>query len=84
VLELLREINQEGIAILLTTHDLHAVAASLPYIVCINGRIIAQGTPDAVFTSQVLSQTYNAPMDVVRHEGHLLVVEQTVSLAVEA
>jgi zinc/manganese transport system ATP-binding protein len=78
VLTLLRELNQQGIAILLTTHDLHAVAASLPYIVCINGKIVAQGTPDTVFTSQVLSQTYNAPMDVIRHEGHLVVVEQTL------
>jgi zinc/manganese transport system ATP-binding protein/zinc transport system ATP-binding protein len=77
ILTLLRELNQQGITILMTTHDLHGVAASLPYIVCVNGGIIAQDTPDVVFNAKVLSQTYNAPMEVIRHEGHLLVVEQS-------
>ncbi len=76
VLSLLHELNAQGITILMTTHDLHAVAAALPQIVCINGRIVAQGTPEEVFTSAVISQTYNAPMDVIHYEGHLLVVEQ--------
>jgi ABC-type Mn2+/Zn2+ transport system ATPase subunit len=76
VLALLHELNREGLSIILTTHDLNGVAAPLPYLVCINGAIVAQGQPEDVFTSQVLSQTYQAPLQVFRHQGQLLVVEQ--------
>ncbi len=75
VLALLGELNTQGITILLTTHDLNSVAAYLPYVICINGAIQAQGTPQQVFTSDVLSCTYNAPLEVLHHKGHLLVVE---------
>lgn len=78
VLSLLGELNQQGITIVLTTHDLHAVAAVLPFIVCINGRIVAQGAPREVFTDSILTQTYNAPMSVIHHKGHMLVVEQAI------
>lgn len=76
VLSLLHELNQEGMTILLTTHDLNSVAASLPQIICINGTILAQGSPLELFTPEILSQTYKAPMEVIRHQGHLLVVER--------
>jgi zinc/manganese transport system ATP-binding protein len=76
VLALLHELNRQGISIILTTHDLNAVAATLPHIVCLNSRIIAHGRPDDIFTPQVLSETYRAPLDVLRHEGQLVVLER--------
>jgi zinc/manganese transport system ATP-binding protein len=76
VLALLHELNRQGISIMLTTHDLNAVAATLPHIVCMNGSIVAYGRPDKVFTPQVLSETYRAPLDVLRHEGQLVVLER--------
>ena len=36
VLHLLGDINNEGITILLTTHDLNAVASHLPWVICFN------------------------------------------------
>ncbi len=80
VLALLTELNKQGIAIVLTTHDLNSVAAYLPQVVCINGAVIAQGTPDEVFKPEILSRTYSADLDVVRHRGHLLVIENEVPL----
>jgi len=73
ILHLLHSLNHEGIAIVLTTHDLNAVAAHLPSLVCINRRLIAVGTPQEVLTPDVLSQLYGADMVVIQQEGMLLI-----------
>ena len=38
-------LNKEGMTILLTTHDLNMAAAHVPWVVCLNRRIMAQGPP---------------------------------------
>src|SRR6266516_3039519 len=73
ILHLLHSLNHEGIAIVLTTHDLNAVAAHLPSLVCINQRVVAAGTPDEVLTPSVLSELYGADMVVIQQEGMLLI-----------
>jgi len=73
ILHLLHSLNHEGIAIVLTTHDLNAVAAHLPSLVCINRRLIAMGTPQEVLTPSVLSELYGADMVVIQQEGMLLI-----------
>ena len=73
ILHLLHELNHEGIAIVLTTHDLNAVAAHLPSLVCVNGTIIAQGTPADVLTTDVLRELYGAEMVVVNRDGMILI-----------
>ncbi len=73
VLHLLHELNHDGIAIVLTTHDLNAVAAHLPSLVCLNRRVIAAGTPREVLEPSVLRRLYGAEMIVVEREGVLLI-----------
>lgn len=78
ILHLLVELNRdEGVTIVITTHELNAVAAHLPWVVCVNGGIVAQGAPSAVFTSAILSRTFRTEMRVVRDDqtGNLLVAE---------
>ena len=77
VLGHLAALNREGITILMTTHELNAVAAHLPWVVCINGGIVAQGRPRDVLTGPILSRTFGAEMRVVRdvETGGLLVAE---------
>ncbi len=75
VLHLLSDINGDGVTVVLTTHELNAVAAHLPQVVCINGGVVAHGDPDDVFTPDVLSRTYGADMQVVRQDGLLLVAD---------
>ena len=43
VLHLLADLNRQGITILMTTHDLNAAAAHLPWVICLNRRVIAEG-----------------------------------------
>jgi zinc/manganese transport system ATP-binding protein/zinc transport system ATP-binding protein len=77
ILHLLAELNRGGVTVVLTTHELNAVAAHLPLVVCVNGGIVAQGSPLDVFTAPILSRTFGAEMCVVRDEetGGLLVAE---------
>ncbi|MFI5303720.1 MAG: metal ABC transporter ATP-binding protein [Nitrospiria bacterium] len=77
VLHLLGELNGEGMTIVLTTHDLNAVAAHLPWVICFNKGIIAEGNPDRIFTSAVLKKTYQADMKVIRHGDFVLMAHST-------
>ena len=45
VLHLLDDLHDDGLAIVLTTHDLNGIAAHLPHLVCLNTEVIGQGTP---------------------------------------
>ena len=76
VMHLIHDLHHEGIAIVLSTHDLNGVAAHLPRIVCLNREVIAQGTPRQVITPAVLERTYGAPLEVLSHGGMPVVVEQ--------
>jgi ABC-type Mn2+/Zn2+ transport system ATPase subunit len=82
VLHLLADLHEDGVAIVLTTHDLNGMAAHLPHIVCVNGRIIADGTPAQVITPAVLERTFGARMEVLEHLGMRVVVDETPSLQV--
>ncbi len=76
VLRLLADLNQSGITILMTTHDLNAAAAHLPWVICLNRRVIAQGAPDEVFSEDILSETYQGEMVVIRQAGMLFVQQK--------
>lgn len=73
VLHLLADLNQQGMTILITTHDLNAAAAHLPWVICLNRTIIAQGPPEVVFTEAILNETYQGDMLVLRHEQMIFV-----------
>jgi zinc/manganese transport system ATP-binding protein/zinc transport system ATP-binding protein len=75
ILHLLSQLNREGVTIILTTHDLNSVARHLPWVICFNRTIVAQGDPQDVFTSATLSRTYNSEMVVVRQNGLLLIAD---------
>jgi zinc/manganese transport system ATP-binding protein/zinc transport system ATP-binding protein len=77
ILHLLGDINDEGITILLTTHDLNAVASHLPWVICFNHGVVAQGRPCDIFTSEVLTRTYGGDIVIVRHEDHYLIASGT-------
>jgi zinc/manganese transport system ATP-binding protein/zinc transport system ATP-binding protein len=77
ILHHLAHLNQAGTTILMTTHELNSLAAHLPWVICVNRGVIAQGSPTQVFTDAILSRTFNAEMRVVTDPvtGNLLVAE---------
>lgn len=75
ILHLLDELHQDGLTIVLTTHDLNGMAAHLPHLICLNVEVLAQGTPQEVLTTAVLERTYGATMRVLDHGGMPVVVD---------
>jgi ABC-type Mn2+/Zn2+ transport system ATPase subunit len=73
IFQLLLDLNRQGMTILLTTHDLNMAAAHVPWVICLNRKVVAQGAPADIFTSAILSETYQGEMLVMQHEGQLLV-----------
>jgi zinc/manganese transport system ATP-binding protein len=75
VMHLLDELNHQDITIIMTTHEINAVAAHLPWVVCLNGRVVAEGPPGKVFTPEILKLTYGADIPVTHYQGMTLVAE---------
>jgi zinc/manganese transport system ATP-binding protein len=76
VIHFLHEINHGGVAIVITAHDLNWVAAHLPWAVCLNRRLIAEGRPHQVFNAAVLKETYRGEMVVFHHDGMVMIGER--------
>jgi len=75
VLHLLQDLSNDGIAVLLTTHDLNGMAAHLPHLVALAGHVVASGPPSEVIVPAVLEQVFGARMDVLQHLGIPVVVD---------
>jgi len=72
----LHEINHHGVAIVLTAHDLNWVAAHLPWAVCLNHRVIAEGRPNEVFNPEVLKEAYRGELVVIHQDGMVMIGER--------
>ena len=68
ILGILFKLNEEGVAIILSTHDLLGVAKKLPKVICINKHIISQGPPDEIFSQDVLIQTYGIDNTIIKDQ----------------
>lgn len=75
ILHLLVELHRDGVTVVLSTHELNAVAAHLPRVVCINRGVIADGRPAEIFTTGNLRRTYGGDMVVVKQDGMTLVAD---------
>ena len=80
LLHLLAELNQQGLTILLSTHDLNSVATHLPWVVCFNQGLICQGQPIDIFTPTNLERTFGAEMVVFHQEDRILIASGGTSL----
>ena len=79
VLTVAGRLAAEGRAVAVVMHDLGLAAAHADRVaVLCGGRILAEGPPGAVLTSELLSHVYECPIEVLRHPrtDALLVVPQ--------
>jgi zinc/manganese transport system ATP-binding protein len=59
IMEILRSLNRDlDMTIILTTHDLGGIGKRLPWVICINKTIIAEGNPLRILTKDNLLKTY--------------------------
>lgn len=68
LMELMRNINNRGIAILVVSHDINFVAASCSHVKILHDRCFRfSGTPDQVITQETLAETFNIEAMVDRN-----------------
>ncbi len=75
ILGLLEDINDSGITVVLTTHDINLIANRVGEVVLFNRTVKAHGRPADVLTSALLSETFSRPILSFEHEGKILVAE---------
>ena len=64
-----------GKTVVLVIHDVNFAAAYADRIVALaDGRVVASGTPDEIFTPEVLQRVFDTPVEVVEHGGTRLAV----------
>jgi zinc/manganese transport system ATP-binding protein/zinc transport system ATP-binding protein len=78
ILHLLRELNGAGMTILLSTHDLNTVLSHIPWVICFNRGVVAQGTPGVILNPTILRQTYNADMVVVKQGNMTFIANRSL------
>lgn len=71
-----RVASQQGVAILLSAHEMNALLPVMDRIVYLTGGRAASGTTDEVVRSDVLSRLYGHHVDVLRLHGRVLVVAE--------
>jgi zinc/manganese transport system ATP-binding protein/zinc transport system ATP-binding protein len=79
ILHLLHELNRDGMTILLATHDLNTIASHVPWVICFQHGVIAQGPPEAVLIPDILRQTYNADMVVLRQDAMTFIANRSLT-----
>lgn len=59
LVELLRELQQQGVTILIAAHDLATIGTYCDHIILINKTVIAAGPTKKVFTQENIAKTYD-------------------------
>ncbi|NEA32677.1 ATP-binding cassette domain-containing protein [Streptomyces sp. SID13031] len=63
-----------NLGVLFVTHDINPILDKVDRVLYIANHRFRIGTPDEVLTTQVLSDLFDAPVEVIRHNGRILVV----------
>ncbi len=69
-----RERKDHSAAVLFVTHDVNPVLDMVDRVLYLANGAFKIGTPDEVLRSDVLSELYGAPVDVVRNQGRIAVI----------
>ncbi len=76
ILELLTELKNEGKTLLVVHHDLQSAERFFDWIVLLNTRLVASGTKNEVFTSELLQEAYSGKLNLLSQMGELLKQKQ--------
>lgn len=69
-----RHRRERGFGVLFVTHDVNPILGAVDRVLYLAGGSFRIGTPDEVLRSDVLSELYGAPIDVIRTRGRVVIV----------
>ncbi|GMA90635.1 hypothetical protein GCM10025869_11640 [Homoserinibacter gongjuensis] len=69
-----RHRRERGFGVLFVTHDVNPLLGMVDRVLYLAGGRFRIGTPDEVLTSEVLSELYQAEIDVIRSHGRVIIV----------
>ncbi len=69
-----RRRREHGSAVVFVTHDVNPVLGMVDKVLYLAGGRFREGTPDDVLRSDVLTDLYGTPVDVIRSRGRIVVV----------
>ena len=85
VVELIKRVQSAlGITVLLTAHELNPLLGFMDRVLYLGHGRAALGTTEEVITSEVLSRLYDAPIEVLRLNGRIVVVAAHGEVEAEA
>jgi zinc/manganese transport system ATP-binding protein len=85
VVELIKRVQSAlGITVLLTAHELNPLLGVMDRVLYLGHGRAALGTTEEVITSDVLSRLYDAPIEVLRLNGRIVVVAAHGEVEAEA
>jgi ABC-type sulfate/molybdate transport systems ATPase subunit len=73
LLTLLARLRDQGITVLVSTHDMETAAQRFELVALLNGRLIAYGPPPSVFTPEHLTEAFGGQALFV---GGMVVIDQ--------
>ena len=75
ILHQLASLNQDGVTVVLTTHDLNGVASHLPRLIALGEQtVLADGPPSEVLQSDVLERAYGQPVAIMKRGREIYVL----------
>lgn len=72
ILTLLKEMKEQGKTVLIIHHDLQTVSDYFDYLVLLNTRLIAKGTPQEVLTTENLTNAYGGQLTLLAKVANLI------------
>jgi zinc/manganese transport system ATP-binding protein len=69
-----RHRRERDLGVLFVTHDINPVLDQVDRVLYLAGGRFRVGTPDEVLRSEVLSDLYSSPVDVIRTAGRIVIV----------
>jgi manganese/iron transport system ATP-binding protein len=75
IFDLLRGLQEAGKTVIVTTHDLSCVAERFDLALLLNRRLVAFGRPEEVFTSQLLNETYQSHLMLLKVGDRTVAIE---------